>query len=305
MSTYKVKFLGTKGYEGLESGWYGDCILIYNNNKMIVYDCGSEQHAYKVLEIMENDGINEIDIILSHNDRDHFNGIPALIESGKVRNVFTTLLLKYVDEILDRLDDNKRKREPTKERILKLYSNIAKLSGANLKDIYLDSDELPEGITFIGPNEDAMLDAVVTAIEEMDITVAEGSETLVNATSLQLGVNLENGKKLLLLADAAVENITCDLDAYDKIQLPHHGKLTSAETIFNRIDKNNLAYKEFIVSDNTGTSSGGSDALMASDAHRGKVIIKSTTTGTVELKQAVFSSRTIARDSNRGICGDV
>ena len=56
---YKAKFLGTKGYEGLKSGWYGDCIIIYNDDIMVVYDCGSAQHADTVIQFMENNGFKK------------------------------------------------------------------------------------------------------------------------------------------------------------------------------------------------------------------------------------------------------
>ena len=34
--------------------------------------------------------------MLSHNDDDHFKGIPVLIENGKVSEVTPVLLLRYV-----------------------------------------------------------------------------------------------------------------------------------------------------------------------------------------------------------------
>ena len=42
------------------------------------------------------------------------------------------------------------------------------------------------------------------------------------------------------------------------IQLPHHGKLEQAKSIFDVKDNNTIYY----VSDNTGNSNGGSDDLM-------------------------------------------
>ncbi len=135
---YSVKVLGTKGYEDDGSARHGDCIIIYNdqNKQMVVYDCGSEQHANTVLKFMNDNSILKTDVILSHNDSDHFNGIQKLIDKDKVDRIFTTLLLKYVDAILKKLDDKRRKPDSTKEHILELYDNIFKLKGNNLKDIY-------------------------------------------------------------------------------------------------------------------------------------------------------------------------
>ena len=52
------------------------------------------------------------------------------------------------------------------------------------------------------------------------------------------------------------------LDKYDLIQLPHHGKLESAQKIFDALEDSYI--KEFLVSDNTGSgaTSGGSDKLI-------------------------------------------
>ena len=304
MATYKVKFLGTDDYEGKESNWYGDCIIIYNDDNLIVYDCGSTQHAEKVIEFINDKFSSEelfkIDVILSHNDKDHFDGIITLVESGKVRNIFTTLLLLYVDEILKKLDDGRRNRESTKKHILELYDNIAKLSRSGLKDVYKDELELPEDIEFIGPSLDTMLDAVVKAIEENDITTKDGSETIVNSTSLQFKVSTQNKKDLLLVADTAPENITCDLNDYAYIQLPHHGKLASAEAVFDKIDKSNFSNITFIVSDNTGNSNGGSEDLMSSNIRLGKNI-ENTRDGDVVLQTVVHTNRTQASQRNRGI----
>jgi len=305
LAAYKVKFLGTDGYEGIESGWYGDCIIIYNSESMIVYDCGSEQHAERVIDFAESEFFSneefQMDVILSHNDKDHFDGILKLIDSGKVRNIYTTLLLKYVDEILEKLDDGKRNRESTKKHILELYDNIAQLSGiASLKDVYEDGLDLPEGIELIGPELDTMIDSAVKAIEENDISHVDGSETLVNSTSLQFKIAVEGEKGLLLVADAAPENIVSDLNDYDYIQLPHHGKLASAEAVFNKIRLANLSSITFIVSDNTGTSNGGSNDLMSSKVRYGKVI-ENTKDGDVELKAVLHATRSHAIMKNRGI----
>jgi hypothetical protein len=300
--SFKVKLLGTKDYDGNGSSNHGDCIIIYDAQKkqMVIYDCGSEQHAERLIEFMDVKGISKADIILSHNDRDHFNGIQKLIDEGKANKIFTTLLLKYVDDILDILNDDRRKRETTKKRILELYDNIAKLEGNYLRDIYIHGKELPEGISFIGPDKNTMMDTVAKAIKENDIQTSDGEETLVNATSLQISVSIQGGKKLLLLGDAAVQNVTCELTDYWYIQLPHHGKLTSAESIFERIEDDDIAKHTFLVSDNTGNTNGGSDDLMASDVRKGKDI-KNTIKDDIEIGISSYSSVESA-GRNYGIC---
>ena len=305
MAEYKVNFLGTAGYEGIENEQYGDCVALVNEAKkhMVIYDCGSEQHAEKIIEFMNAKKITTTDIILSHNDSDHFDGIPKLIAEGKVGKIFTTLLLKYVDDILDKLD-NRHTRKATKEHILDLYSNIAQLSGSDLKDIYEHGAELPAGISFIGPDLDSMMTAVAKAVKNRDTSKQIDGETIVNATSLQIAVDVLGGRKLLLLGDTSVKNVTCNLKDYRYIHLPHHGKLTSAEAIFDKIsaDKSdNIGNHTFIISDNTGTTIGGSDALMASAIRKGKDIKNTKTDGNIEFGVRIYSTASSARD-NYGLC---
>ncbi len=144
-----------------------------------------------------------------------------------------------------------------------------------------------------------MIETVAKAIEENDIQTSSGKETLVNSTSLQIAVSIQDSKNLLLLGDAAVENVKCDLTNYFYIQLPHHGKLVSAEAIFEKINDTDTANHTFIVSDNTGNSNGGSDDLMKSNVRKGKVI-KNTKNGDIELGFPTYSSLESAR-TNFGI----
>lgn len=305
MSKFKVKVLGVTDYESKDSN-HGDCFAIYNQatKKMIVYDCGSEQHAEAIIKLMNDKGIKKTDIILSHNDGDHFDGIPKLIEEDKVDRIFTTLLLKYVDDILEMLDDDRRTRKATKERILELYDNIAQLSGTALKDIYEDSLELPIGINFIGPEKDTMIEAVSKAVKKDDTSIQIDNETIVNSTSLQISVEVKDGTKLLLLGDTSVKNVLCDLKEYKYIHLPHHGKLASAEDIFEIITNDphdSFTDHTFIVSDNTGNSNGGSDALMSSSARKGKTIKNTKISGALELKKPVYQTNEKARE-HYGLC---
>jgi len=64
--------------------------------------------------------------------------------------------------------------------------------------------------------------------------------------------------------------------AEKSVDLPHHGKPSLADEIFERADKNNDI--TYIVSDNTGSSNGGSDNLNAK-GHK----VKNTTNGDITL----------------------
>ena len=109
--------LSAKHYENAETTNYGDCILINTGTELYIYDCGSSKHAEEVIQYMDKNGYEKATLILSHNDSDHFDGIPTLIANDRISSIRTTLLLKYVDEILERIDDKRRNRDTVKQEI--------------------------------------------------------------------------------------------------------------------------------------------------------------------------------------------
>lgn len=259
----KVIVLSSKSYQS-ESN-YGDCILLDTGKSLVIYDCGSTTHANRVLDYMIKHNYSSAQFILSHNDRDHFAGLPTLLQENKISAIYTTLLLQYVDQILDRIDDHRKTRESVKKQILNIYDNIAKLSGQPIYDIYNHKSQinLPSGIEIIGPSIEYMLDTVAKRLDGRESNTQD-SETAINATSIQVKVSIDSTTTLLLCGDssfASLENLIYD---YDYIQLPHHGTADSAKKIF---EKNDAATsidsirKIYLISDNTGNSNGGSDKL--------------------------------------------
>ena len=126
----EIQILSSKNYPDSETINYGDCILIQTDTDFIIYDCGHEKHAEAALSFMDKHNISTAKVILSHNDSDHFDGIQKLLDSGRITVIKTTLLLKYKDEILNRIDDGRKTRE----------SKWGKVSGANknsIKEFYL------------------------------------------------------------------------------------------------------------------------------------------------------------------------
>ena len=252
----EIIILGSKNYEDQEKN-YGDCIIINTGNDLFIYDCGSEEHANRVIDYMRDNNFRQATIVLSHNDSDHFNGIPVLVENGCVSEIYTNLLLKYAREIYARIGDKRKTLDSIKRDILEEYDNIASLSGCNLTDIYPIEIELSNEIRIVGPELNYMLDTVSKNLDDREGNTVD-METAKNATSIQLSVDIL-GHNLLLCGDcsfAAIENVLQD---YDIIQLPHHGKNEQAESIFE-INSNQLD-TIYIVSDNTGSSNGGSDDL--------------------------------------------
>lgn len=251
----KVTFFSANTYDDPSKN-NGDCILVDNGSELVIFDCGCEEHAERVVEYMEANSYEKAKLVLSHNDADHFDGIPHLIEQGLLSEVYTLLLLKYKDELLDRINDKRRTRDSIAKSIEEIYSNIYSLSGeVTLKDIFTNT-KVATGITIPGPDKEYSLEAVAKRIDGRESDDID-KETIVNAVSTQLSVDFGSGKKLLLTGDSSFKAIESTVKSHSAIQLPHHGKLAQAEEIFTVKDNTTIYY----VSDNTGDSNGGSDKL--------------------------------------------
>ena len=254
-----VKVLSSKNYSTPTHN-HGDCIVFIEGITAIIFDCGSEDHAKRAIALLDDHGIEKATVVLSHNDDDHFKGIPYLIEEKRVDKLFTILLLKYKDRILDEIDDGRRNRDSIARRITELYDNIASLSGkVELRDVYEQESEFPSQMKRVGPSLEYMIQAAAKGLDTREGDKLD-DETFTNAASVQIQLT-HSSKKILLTGDCAPAAISKDVDLnkFDYIQLPHHGKPSLAEEIFQRASKNNNIV--FLVSDNTGNSNGGSDDL--------------------------------------------
>ena len=54
----KILVLGDNPYEESGSANYGDCFLIDNGEQLVIYDCGSTEHAEVVLKYMKKKLVN-------------------------------------------------------------------------------------------------------------------------------------------------------------------------------------------------------------------------------------------------------
>ena len=251
----KVIFLSSKNYNDPSKNC-GDCILIDTSSELVIFDCGCEEHAKQVENYMLNHNYSTAKMILSHNDADHFDGIPYLVDKGLISEVYTLLLLKYKDELLDLIDDGRRNRDSIAKSIEEIYDNIYSLSGTvTLKDIFTDTN-IATGINIPGPDKDYALNAIAKNIDSRESDNID-KETIVNAVSTQVSIKFSPNKKLLLTGDSSFKAIETNIKTHSAIQLPHHGKLDQADNIFSIKDNQTIYY----VSDNTGNSNGGSDTL--------------------------------------------
>lgn len=264
-----MKLKALSHYDDDKDTRYGDCILLYDNTLLIVYDCGHTRHAQEVENFLEvNSLISQVYIVVSHNDSDHTNGVIELLEylynEQYMVTVYSSLYLKSARKVLDVLDDERRTLPATKKHILEKFDNIKEIVekaqeyGFTVKDAAVNT-KVAIG-TIAGPTEDEFVEVVAQAIEDDSVTKIEG-ETVMNAASVQLKCELDGAQTILLCGDASPSYLH-NLDSYEIIQLPHHGKLDDAQRIFEEL-KDSYS-KIYLVSDNTGSgaTSGGSDKLI-------------------------------------------
>lgn len=264
-----MKLKALSHYDDDKDTRYGDCILLYDNTSLIVYDCGHTRHAEEVENFLEaNSLISQVYIVVSHNDSDHTNGVIELLEylyNGQhMVTVYSSLYLKSARKVLDVLDDERRTLPATKKHILEKFDNIKEIVekaqeyGFTVKDAAVNTKVAIGTIT--GPTEDEFVEVVAQAIEDDSVTKIEG-ETVMNAASVQLKCELDGAQTILLCGDASPSYLH-NLDSYEIIQLPHHGKLDDAQRIFEEL-KDSYS-KTYLVCDNTGSgaTSGGSEKLV-------------------------------------------
>lgn len=304
-----MKLNALSNYDGDKETRFGDCILVFSNKELLVYDCGHERHAEEVMSFLKKHSkITDIVIVNSHNDSDHVDGVIPLLEFLDNKDysvtVYTSLYLKNIDEIHEKLDDGRRKKNKTCEHILELFNNIADIVnkaqelGFEVKNAIKNTD-IALG-TIVGPSKEDFIKVVTKAIEDNGEGKING-ETVMNAASIQVKCVLDDKKVLLLCGDASPEYIS-NIESYDIIQLPHHGQLKDAETIFDMLED---AYsKEFLISDNTGLAhnSGGSHKLVKKMKKEKYTPAYNTQNGVIELPK---SDRKIHRESQGVSLGDL
>ena len=207
----------------------GDCVIIDDGKELVIYDCGCEDYAKYVINYMNRNGYDKVKIVLSHNDDDHFKGIPYLIE------ITTVLLLKYVDELLSKINNKSKNRDSIKIQIIKCYDNIKKLSGNVLKDAFTDT-KITDNIEICGPGKEFILNAAAKGLDSTEGDTINGT-TITNETSIHLKIKIGN-KCMLLTGDSSLESVNKEnLKDFQIIQLPHHGKKEIGEEIIKELSR--------------------------------------------------------------------
>lgn len=310
-----MKLNALSNYNGDKDTRFGDCIVLYDNYSMIIYDCGHTKHFEKVKELLYSyTTITNICIIISHNDSDHTSGVVDLLgwlnDFDKYTvQIYSHQYLKHVDEILNKIDDGRRNRESLKKSLLEEFDNIKTIIETAL-DYGFEAIEALKGIKFhgceiVGPTKEEFVEVAAKAVDNREsntIGTGEAEETVMNAASVQLKCILDDTQSIILCGDASPDYLF-NLEDYDIIQLPHHGQLESAKSIFEKIEDSYS--KKYLVSDNTGSgkTSGGSDDLIAYMKDEKYTEAYNTKNGIIELPRNVNSDTNRSNMQRRGYLG--
>ena len=66
----EITFLSSQNYSDVTAN-NGDCILIDTGSELVIFDCGCEEHAERVIKYMRTKKYSRAKLVLSHNDSDH------------------------------------------------------------------------------------------------------------------------------------------------------------------------------------------------------------------------------------------
>lgn len=287
-----MQLLALSHYENDTDTRFGDCILVFDQYNLIVYDCGHQRHADYVKHFLEeHPRITSVYIVVSHNDSDHTAGICDLLnylhdQHCYTVQVFAHLYLKHVDEILDAIDDGRRSRERLKEHLLDEFNHIREIIETSDQLHFMVVEALSGTAVangrIVGPTKEEFIETAAKAVDNRENNIIE-EETVMNAASVQLKCYIDNTGDVLLCGDAA-PSFLHNIHDYDIVQLPHHGQLNDAQAVFKQLE--GASYKKvFLVSDNTGSSktSGGSDDLVEYMQQEQYTPAKNTRNGIVDL----------------------
>lgn len=197
-------------------------------------------------------------------------------------------MLKFYEELLEEIDDDRKTKDSIKRQILERYSNIASLGEQGvLQNIYNEDNsfvQICNGIEVVGPSKEYVLEVAGQALDSRQGDSID-NETTVNAASVQISIDLGTSK-ILLVGDASTKAIEDNAKKHQIIQIPHHGRLDHAEELFEikKDDKDTV----YIISDNKGSSSGGSEELISRGKDKGHTIFNTRTEDTKTINSTTY-----------------
>ena len=172
-----------------------DAFILYNGKEAVMIDTGESGDADILLDILREEKIDTLDaLILTHYDKDHIGGAPAVLENVRVKKCYTTCGTEDSDE----------------------YRNLLKS---------LDKSGTRQ-IIVTGTEEFSLLDASFTIYPPLTEDFIKNRDN-----NLSLMISVKGLKDSLLFAGDAqqermlqfVEN-QYDGTAYTWLKVPHHGR---------------------------------------------------------------------------------
>ena len=156
-----------------------------------------------------------------------------------------------------------------------------------LENIYNEDNsfvKICNGIKAIGPSKEYVLEVAGQALDSRQGDTID-SETTVNATSVQISINLGTSK-ILLVGDASTKAIEDNAKEHQIIQIPHHGRLDHVEDLFEikKDDKDTV----YLISDNKGARPGGSEDLISKGKDKGHTIFNTRTEDTKNITSTTY-----------------
>ncbi len=173
----------------------GDAFLIYNQFGAMMIDTGNKADGDLLLDLLKKEGIDSLDIlVLSHFDKDHIGGAPAILEKIPVKTCYM----------------------PASNEDGALYQELIDALKANGTEIVFLTKEVSLN----------RLQAQITVYPPLSMTYKEGQD---NNLSLVTGIKYRSSA-LLFMGDAQKERVSefflnqYDYSSYDFVKIPHHGR---------------------------------------------------------------------------------
>ena len=169
-----------------------DSMLIETQNNTIILDCGEEDDGDKIVELLQNKGISNVDyIFITHYDKDHVGGFPEVMENITANSI-----------IVPSYEGNNKEYEKYLETI-------------NEKNLT---------VTFFEDDTSLIIDDVM-----FEISVPKKKAYAEGDNDFSLVISATHGENTFLFAgDAEKDRLTEVIREfgrkYDFLKVPHHGK---------------------------------------------------------------------------------
>ena len=196
----------------------GDASLIeFDDGKNMLIDCGPKSAAGRLVEYIQNLGINTIDYFLvTHADADHIGGGVKIFQSFEIKNFYRPMMRSYSET------------EPSE------YPLQPNAKAGNTYDDFINVSYGEEGVKMFYTDSSTKIEGENYTV---NVLYPDGVYKDTNATSAVLQANL-NGKKFLFTGDAGISEEMKMISKYaatlktDVLKVGHHGSSTSTSDAF-------------------------------------------------------------------------